>query len=142
MFCSKCGHANGEGARFCVKCGAPLAVLTDAADAQPASASPSPPSAAPMPPAASDAGTVRTAGVSESGRRVTGKNPVVALVLSFFLGGLGIGQFYNGDWKKGLAMLAATLLLGFATGGLVPVAIWIWSMVDAYQVASGAWRPW
>ena len=142
MFCSKCGNANGEGARFCVKCGAPLSGLGDAVTPPAASSGFPPPAAAPAPPPLGDPGTVRTAATSSTGRIVTGKNPVLALVLSFLLGGLGVGQFYNGDWKKGLAMLAATLLFGFATGGLVAVAVWIWSMVDAYQVASGAWRAW
>ena len=39
-------------------------------------------------------------------------------------------------------MAAASLLLGVATGGLVSLAVWIWSMIDAYQVASGHWRIW
>jgi TM2 domain-containing membrane protein YozV len=63
-------------------------------------------------------------------------------VISIFLGGLGGGQFYNGDWKKGLAMAGASILLGIPSGGIVTLAIWIWSMIDAYQVASGKWKAW
>ena len=73
---------------------------------------------------------------------MTGKNPTVALVISIFLGAFGGGQFYNGDWKKGLAMAAATVLLAIPSGGLVSLGVWIWSMIDAYQVAGGKWKAW
>ena len=121
MFCPKCGTSNDESARFCAKCGAALAT----ADAP-----------------AADAGTMRTPSRSSSGQIVTGKNPTVAVVISIFLGWLGGGQFYNGDWKKGLAMAGGSILLGVASGGLVTVGVWIWSAIDAYQVASGKWKAW
>ena len=121
MFCPKCGTSNEDSARFCAKCGAALA-----------------PAEAP----AAGAGTMRTGSPGGGGQLVTGKNPTVALVISIFLGGLGGGQFYNGDWKKGLAMAGASILLGIPSGGLVTLAIWIWSMIDAYQVASGKWKAW
>jgi hypothetical protein len=35
------------------------------------------------------------------------RNPVLATLLSFL--GIGLGQFYNGDWGKGLAFCAAWL---------------------------------
>ena len=130
MFCSKCGSPNNEGAGFCAKCGAALAPVASASAAGPSAAGAMP-----------DAGAMRGQ-TSAAPRRATGKNPTVALVLSIFLGALGGGQFYNGDWKKGLAMAAASLLLGIATGGLVSLAVWIWSMIDAYQVASGKWPIW
>ncbi len=81
-----------------------------------------------------------------------GRNPVIALVLSAFLPGLGQG--YNRQWLKAGALFAAGaasayLLLSFAptpnsvtsvsvrlfllTGFLA--AVEIWSMVDAYRVA-------
>ena len=125
MFCPKCGSSNEDSARFCAKCGATLAIAAAGASEGPAVG----------------AGTMR--GTSTGGGQVvTGKNPTVALVLSIFLGVFGVGQFYNGDWKKGLAMAAASILLGFATGGLVSLGVWIWSMIDAYQVASGKWKAW
>ena len=61
---------------------------------------------------------MRSASVGSGGQVVTGKNPTVALVISIFLGAFGGGQFYNGDWKKGLAMAAATILLAIPSGGL------------------------
>lgn len=128
MFCAQCGTSNDDAARFCAKCGAALAAGG---------------ATAPAP----DAGTMRGAApppgaVVSSGKLAEGKNPAVALVISIFLGALGGGQFYNGDWKKGLTMAAASLLLGVATGGLVSLAMWVWSMLDSYQVASRKWKRW
>ena len=125
MFCSKCGSPNNDGAAFCAKCGAARGTAA----------------ARPAPAPAPQASTMRGPSTAPT-RTVVGKNPTVALVLSIFLGAFGAGQFYNGDWKKGLAMAAATLLLGLPTGGLVAFAVWVWSMVDAYQVASGKWPMW
>jgi len=126
MFCPKCGSPNSEGAAFCAKCGTALAAAAGPGGA-----------------AAPDPGTMRGhAAAAPVSRTVTGKNPTVALVLSIFLGALGAGQFYNGDWKKGLAMAALTLVLGLVSGGVVAFAVWIWSMVDAYQVANGKWPIW
>jgi len=125
MFCPKCGTSNDDSARFCAKCGAALAAVDT-----------------PAPAAGGPSGTMRSASVGSGGQVVTGKNPTVALVISIFLGAFGGGQFYNGDWKKGLAMAAATILLAIPSGGLVSLAVWIWSMIDAYQVASGKWKSW
>jgi len=83
-----------------------------------------------------------TTAVPRGGGIAVGKNPTVALVISIFLGGLGGGQFYNGDWKKGLAMAGISLLLFVPTGGLASFGVWIWSMIDAWQVASGKWPAW
>ena len=129
MFCAKCGSPNNDGAAFCAKCGAALTAAAPGTGG--ASNTASPP----------DTGTMRSHAAPAS-RTVAGKNPTVALVLSIFLGAFGAGQFYNGDWKKGLAMVAATLVLGLPSGGLIAFAVWVWSMVDAYQVASGKWSMW
>ena len=68
------------------------------------------------------------------------RSPGTASVLSLIIP--GVGQFYNGDWKKGLAMAAGSILLAIPSGGLVSFGVWIWSMIDAYQVASGKWKAW
>jgi len=125
MFCPKCGTSNEDSARFCAKCGAALAVAE-----------------APAAAGGAGVGTMRGASTGSGGQVVAGKNPTVALVLSIFLGVFGGGQFYNGDWKKGLAMAVASLLLGIPTGGLVWLGVWVWSMIDAYQVATGKWKAW
>ena len=124
MFCSNCGAQNADTAKFCEKCG--TAVLP---------AAPAPPH-----PDTRMRGVEPTA--SHSGQVVAGKNPTVALVLSLVLPGLAIGQFYNGDIKKGALMLALAIIGGAVTGGLVTLGIWIWSMIDAYQVASGKGKIW
>jgi TM2 domain-containing membrane protein YozV len=58
------------------------------------------------------------------------KNPAIALVLSFFIP--GVGQFYNGQIGKGIVMLAACAALWIVLLGWI---ISIWSMIDAYQSA-------
>ena len=70
----------------------------------------------------------------------TGKNPIVAMILSILIP--GVGQFYNGDMKKGAVMLAAAIVGGVFTLGLVWLGMMIWSAIDAYQVASGKSPLW
>jgi TM2 domain-containing membrane protein YozV len=116
MFCSSCGASSVAGAKFCEKCGASFGAS---------------PVAAP--------GLVRGEGVPE--KYAIGKSPVLAALLSFFLPPFAIGQFYNGDVKKGLAMLAASLVaipLWFAGGfgSVLDFGIWVWSVADAYRVAN------
>ena len=134
MFCSQCGTDNAPGAKFCAKCGNTLAV-----------AGPPAPAAEPVatmrgfeaPPAAAQ--PVTHVG-SAAAVGPTGKTPWVALLLSFFIAGLG--QLYNGDIKKGLVIFAAAVLGVFFTGGIVTLAAWIWGMFDAWQVASGKGKVW
>ncbi len=45
------------------------------------------------------------------------KSPVTVILLSIFLGGLGVDRFYIGDVKLGIVKL----LLGWATYGLLPL---------------------
>ena len=123
MFCSACGTSNDVTAKFCRACGVALA-----------------PASAPVTP---DLGTMR--GASEhrpatSPRHPTGKNPVLAAVLSALI--VGVGQFYNGDMKKGAAMLIGAVVLGAATAGVLWLALAVWSAFDAYQVANGTGKMW
>ena len=130
MFCSKCGTENIDSARFCQKCGAQLSSVL-----------PPPPSAA-TPPAADPRvrGGQQPPAVPGEKQYATGKNPVVALILSALI--VGVGQFYNGDTKKGIVMLLGAIILGALTFGLGWLGILIWSAVDAYQVASGTTPLW
>jgi TM2 domain-containing membrane protein YozV len=65
------------------------------------------------------------------------RNPGVAAVLSFVF--CGLGQIYNGQIGKGIAMAVAFLislasvhvLIGLVTTPL----LWIWGVVDAYRAA-------
>jgi TM2 domain-containing membrane protein YozV len=70
----------------------------------------------------------------------TGKDPVLAAVLSVLI--VGVGQFYNGDVKKGVAMLVGAIVLGTATVGLLWFVFAAWSAIDAHQVASGTGKTW
>ena len=69
-----------------------------------------------------------------------GRSPGVAAILSILIA--GVGQFYNGDHKKGAIMLIGGIILGALTLGLAWLPIIVWSAVDAYQVASGKSPLW
>ena len=75
---------------------------------------------------------------------VTGKQPILAALLSLFFP--GFGQVYNADSKKGLTMVAAYIfslaLSSTGIGLLAILPIWLWSTIDAYRVASGKGRRW
>jgi TM2 domain-containing membrane protein YozV len=58
-------------------------------------------------------------------------SPGLAAVLSLLF--VGAGQWYNGEIGKGLGMLFGTLFLWLFLLGWV---INIWSIIDAYNVAS------
>lgn len=126
MFCSKCGTENPDGARFCASCGVALAA------AAPVQAPPPPP---PMRGAEAAAATSMSPTTGP-----TGKTPWVAAVLSCVI--TGAGQLYNNDWKKGVAMFAGAVLGLMFTAGVATIGVWIWSMIDAYQVASGKGKVW
>jgi TM2 domain-containing membrane protein YozV len=72
-------------------------------------------------------------------RFAVGKSPGLAVFLSFFIP--GVGQFYCGATAKGGLMLAiyfvSWLLVAVTVGVVGVLAVWIWSMIDAYNLASG-----
>jgi TM2 domain-containing membrane protein YozV len=76
----------------------------------------------------------------QGGRRyAVGKSPGLAVFLSFLIP--GVGQFYAGDNKKGGIMLGCYLfsciLVIVYIGIIGALGIWIWSMIDAHNIASG-----
>ena len=135
MFCSKCGSENPEVARFCAKCGAPMPPPAAAATA--AAAPPVVDTMRGLAPTSSPSSTTPAGAAVVS---VTGKTPWVAALLSFFI--TGLGQLYNGDFKKGAVMFGLAVLGFIFTGGLLTVGVWIWGMVDGWQVAAGKFKPW
>jgi len=69
--------------------------------------------------------------------QVAPKNPGIALLVSFFIPGLG--SMMNGQVGKGVGILVGYIVSWFLTIILVGfvglVGFWVWGMVDAYQGA-------
>ena len=61
------------------------------------------------------------------------KKPVFAFILSLLI--VGLGQVYNGDYKKGIFMFLCALFFSFLSIGFVWFLFAIWSAIDAYKVA-------
>jgi hypothetical protein len=120
MICSdtNCGFQNRDGAAFCANCGRRLGNALVAA----------PPAALELPP---------TMANRKPGVYAIGKNHFVATMIAIFLP--SFGQLYNGDTKKWFAFFAAFIVCSVGSGtiilGLVGFALWLFSIIDAYQVA-------
>ncbi|PKR77886.1 hypothetical protein CEY16_08125 [Halalkalibacillus sediminis] len=67
----------------------------------------------------------------------SGKSPGLAVVLSFFIS--GVGQIYNGQIMKGLITIGIQfingLLMFVLIGFVTYFIVWVWAMYDAYKVA-------
>ncbi|HJS84661.1 MAG TPA: zinc-ribbon domain-containing protein [Acetobacteraceae bacterium] len=141
-YCSKCGSENTDAAKFCARCGNALGstartrteTATRPPDLQFAASFREPASVAPVP-------SVAPAPMALGARRyANGKTPWVATLLSLLFP--GIGQFYNGDTKKGITMLIVAIILWVPTVGIGVLPVTIWAMIDAYHVAKGEWALW
>lgn len=110
-YCPRCGvKATGDSV-YCTNCGAPLdASRTTASAPQYAGAQPT--AAPPM---------------SQPVR----KSKLAAVLLAFFLGGLGIHNFYLGYTGKALGQLA----LGLLSCGFIS---WIWAVIEAIMILCGS----
>lgn len=64
-------------------------------------------------------------------------SPFIAVVLSFFIPGLG--QFYTGQLMKAILLFLAAVVFGALSTILIGIPfyliIWIYSMFDAYNAA-------
>jgi TM2 domain-containing membrane protein YozV len=118
LYCGSCGANNDTSARFCHSCGKVLSTVSP-------------------PPRSS--GTMREA-IPAPVRVPLDKSPALAALLSALV--VGAGQFYNGDVKKGAAMLVGAIVLGTVTLGLLWFALAVWSAIDAHQVANGRGTMW
>jgi TM2 domain-containing membrane protein YozV len=114
--CTKCGVPAGAGNLYCPNCGAhtdPNAVMcvTCSVGFCP------PPNFAPP-------------GVEQ-------KSKVVAALLAFLLGSLGIHNFYLGYTGKAVTQLLLTLVASALTCGLSALAAQIWAIVEGVQILTG-----
>ena len=60
------------------------------------------------------------------------KSRLAYILLALFLGGLGVHNFYAGYTGKGVAQLLLTILLIWTI--IVPLAVWIWTIVEMVTV--------
>ncbi len=76
-------------------------------------------------------------GIIASQKQPNRKEPLLALILSFFVPGLG--QIYNGNANTGIILIIATviswLLTSLCVGFFIFIALWIYAMYDAYTSA-------
>lgn len=74
---------------------------------------------------------VQIAGTTEE------KSPILALILSIFFP--GIGQFYNGQPKKGIILIIAAIisvaLFIIMIGAVLYLIVWVYALYDAYTSA-------
>lgn len=70
-------------------------------------------------------------------KQSTMKNPFYALLWSAFF--TGFGQFYNGEFKKGVVFIGVqtinVLLISVVIGLVTLPIVWIYGMYDAYTTA-------
>ena len=68
------------------------------------------------------------------------KNIVLAYVLWFFLGTLGVHRFYLGRINSGITFLALTIfgIIGsfIYVGFALIIAVWVWWIIDAFLIPS------
>ena len=74
---------------------------------------------------------VKVGGVTEE------KSPIMALILSLLV--CGLGQFYNGQPKKGIILLISAMVSGLlillVIGFVLLPIVWIYNLYDAYTTA-------
>ena len=64
------------------------------------------------------------------------KSRLAYILLALFLGGLGVHNFYAGYTGRGVAQLLLTILLIWTI--VVPLAVWIWTIVEMVTVTHDA----
>ncbi|GEK21786.1 TM2 domain-containing protein [Cellulomonas xylanilytica] len=64
------------------------------------------------------------------------RSRVAAGLLGIFLGAFGLHRMYLGYWRRGLTMLAITVVGGFFTLGLAALAMGLWGFTEGLLVLS------
>lgn len=125
MYCKNCGAQMDEVAAVCVNCGA--AKGTGTAFCQNCGTEVAP-----------GAAVCLSCGVPTSSQAnaavAGGKEKIVAALLAFFLGALGIHNFYLGYKNKAIAQLLITVL----TCGAGSIVSGIWALIEFVQILTGS----
>lgn len=104
--CIKCGYQKGTGVNYCQNCGS---TVTEGAAV------------------CTSCGCALQAASVVNGEQ---KSKLVAVLLAFFLGGIGIHDFYLGYTKNGVIKIVLTVCTGI--GGS------IWALIDFIRLLTGA----
>lgn len=115
MYCQNCGAQLPDSATYCDKCGNRVGL--------------------------SDGGGTGTVNRSMASIMVNKKSEALALILSLIIPGLG--QIYIGKTWRGIRFIIAILIIalivtwlaGILIAGIVGLALWLYSMYDAYTGA-------
>lgn len=108
--CIGCGFQNGTGSNYCQHCGQPVA-----------------PGAAVCTSCGFATVPANTAAPVVGGEP---KSKLVAVLLAFFLGGIGIHDFYLGYTKNGIIKIVLSVCTGVGGG--------IWALVDFIRLLTGS----
>lgn len=61
------------------------------------------------------------------------RNKIIAALLAFFLGSLGVHAFYLGNNTLGLLMLIGTVIGGFVSIGLIPILVVVIAFIQGIR---------
>ena len=104
--------------------------------------------------------------IGKAGKKAGDKSKIVAALLAFFLGGVGVHDFYLGNKRNGLIKLIGSILgialmiIGFVAaattttatglaalpvlvliGWFIVLGISIWAFVDFIRILTGSYEP-
>jgi TM2 domain-containing membrane protein YozV len=114
-FCETCGTPISENTTYCESCGAKVgnedpSIATSTSGNQ---------------------GTIPVQ-MDQKTDRVQKKNPLIALILSLII--TGVGQIYNGQVRKGVILLVVFFIV-FVIFWPLALIVWLFGMYDAYTTA-------
>lgn len=66
------------------------------------------------------------------------KSKLAAGLLAFFLGSLGIHNFYLGYTSKAVIQLCVSLIGGVLTCSIATIGVWIWAIVEGVMLLTGS----
>lgn len=66
------------------------------------------------------------------------KSKLAAGLLAFFLGSLGIHNFYLGYTSKAVIQLCVSLVGGVLTCSVATIGVWIWAIVEGVMLLTGS----